>query len=106
VLAHDFVDGANTVVLSLAGGSEVRSARAWLAADAVAPLAGMGIASAVTIPSFALAMLLGLFAGFFLYVGTSGLLPTSNAQRPRLSTIAATAAGMAFIYAVISLAKI
>ena len=34
VLAHDFVDGANTVTLSLAGGSDPAIARRWLLADA------------------------------------------------------------------------
>lgn len=105
VLAHDFVDGANTVAFSLAGGTGTRGARGWLAADAIAPLVGIVAARAVTVPSFPLAVLLGLFSGFFLYIGTSGLLPASQARRPRLSTIATTGAGMAFIYAVISLAN-
>lgn len=105
VLAHDFVDGANTVAFSLAAGTGTRGARGWLAADAIAPLVGIVAARAVTVPSFPLAVLLGLFSGFFLYIGTSGLLPASQARRPRLSTIAATGAGMAFIYGVISLAN-
>lgn len=105
VLAHDFVDGANTVTFSLAAGGSTPVARGWLAADAIAPLVGIMIGSAVTLPSFPLAVLLGLFSGFFLYIGTSGLLPAIQARRPRLSTVAATGAGMAFIYAVISLAN-
>lgn len=37
VVAHDLVDGANTVTLSFARHLGARSARRWLAADALAP---------------------------------------------------------------------
>lgn len=105
VLGHDCVDGANTVALSLATGSGSKTARSWLAADALAPLTGILLASMLEVPTFALALLLGAFGGFFLYIGASQLLPRSQARRPQLSTIAATAAGMAFIYGVIWLAN-
>lgn len=104
VLAHDFLDGANTVTLSLAGGSGTPTARGWLFADAAAPLVGIELAGLFSISSFALAALLGVFAGFFLYIGASELLPRSHDRRPRLSTLAATAAGLIFIYGVIRLA--
>ena len=52
-----------------------------------------------------LALLLGLFAGFFLYIGASELLPRSQLGRPRLSTLAATALGGGFIYGVVRLAE-
>jgi len=43
VLAHDIADGINTVTLSLAGGGGTARARAWLVADAAAPLVGIGL---------------------------------------------------------------
>jgi ZIP family zinc transporter len=104
VVAHDFLDGANTVTLSLAGGTGARTARGWLLADAAAPLAGIALARLIRIPPFALAVLLGMFAGVFLYIGASELLPRSHDRRPRVSTIAATGAGLLFIYLVIGLA--
>jgi ZIP family zinc transporter len=103
VLAHDFIDGANTITLSLSSGSGVPTAQAWLAADATAPLAGILVASAITVPPFSLAVLLATFGGFFLYIGATELVPRSQAQRPRLSTVAATAAGLALIYTLIAL---
>ena len=106
VLAHDFIDGANTVTVTLSSGSGVPSARAWLAADAAAPLAGILLASAIAIPRMSLALLLAVFGGFFLYIGATELLPRSQAIRPRLSSVAATVGGMALIYAVISLASV
>jgi ZIP family zinc transporter len=106
VLAHDFIDGANTVTVSLSSGSPIPTARAWLAADAAAPLAGILVAGAITVPRFLLAVLLAVFAGFFLYIGASELLPRSHARRPRVSSVVATGAGLALIYAVISLSNI
>lgn len=105
VLAHDFIDGANTVTVSLSSGSAVPTARAWLAADAAAPLAGILLANVFAIPGPSLALLLAVFGGFFLYIGASELLPRSQGLRPRLSSVAATVAGMALIYAVISLSR-
>jgi zinc transporter ZupT len=106
VLAHDVLDGANTVTLSLAAGSPPTTARRWLAADAIAPFIGVLIARTIAIPAAGLAVLLAVFAGFFLYIGASELLPRAHGQRPRLSTVAATIAGLGFIYAVVRLASI
>ncbi|HLI67737.1 MAG TPA: ZIP family metal transporter [Caulobacteraceae bacterium] len=106
VLAHDFLDGANTVTLSLAGGAATPTARRWLVADALAPLVGIGAARLVAVPASVLALLLAVFAGFFLYIGASELLPRSHDRRPRLSTAAATAIGLGFIYAVVRLASL
>jgi zinc transporter ZupT len=106
VLAHDFLDGANTVTLSLSGGASASTARRWLVADAAAPLVGVLIARLVAVPATTLALLLALFAGFFLYIGASELLPRSHERRPRLSTTAATALGLAFIYVVVRLAAV
>jgi zinc transporter ZupT len=104
VLAHDLCDGANTVILSLAAGSSSVTARRWLAADSLAPLVGIIIARLIVVPAPILALLLALFAGFFLYIGASELLPKSHDDRPRLSTIMATLLGLCFIYAVVKTA--
>ena len=104
VLAHDFLDGANTVALSLASDAGEKRTRRWLIADAAAPLLGIALAQLVSVSSALLALLLGLFSGLFLYIGASELLPRSQLDGPRLSTLAATVLGMAFIYSVIRLA--
>jgi len=103
VLAHDLCDGANTVILSLTAGSPRKTARRWLAADALAPLVGIVMARLVAVPTPILAWLMALFAGFFLYIGASELLPKSHRDRPRGSTVVATLLGLAFIYTVVSL---
>jgi zinc transporter ZupT len=106
VLAHDLVDGANTVAVSLSSGASASAARYWLIADSLAPLAGILLASTIAVPAFSLSIMLGVFGGFFLYIGATELLPRSHARRPRISTIAAVASGLAFIYAVTWLANV
>lgn len=102
VLAHDMLDGVNTVALGLSGGD--RNARRWLVADALAPMVGILIGRMIAVPPEVLAVLMAVFAGFFLYVGAGELLPQVHDRRPRLSTVAATLAGLAVIWAVVSLA--
>lgn len=104
VLAHDVLDGANTVTLSLAGGSSAVTARRWLAADAIAPLVGIAIARLINVPAGVLSLLLAVFAGCFLYIGASELLPRSHERRPKLSTLGATGLGLGLIYGVVRLA--
>ncbi|MBV9995251.1 MAG: hypothetical protein JO127_08555 [Caulobacteraceae bacterium] len=105
VLAHDLIDGLNTVTLSLSGGAGRRAARRWLIADALAPLIGIGASRLVQAPGPSLAMLLAVFAGFFLYIGASELPPQTHDRSARLSTVAATLLGLGLIYAVVRLAR-
>jgi ZIP family zinc transporter len=105
VLAHDLADGANTVAVSQVGGRSVLRARLWLAADALAPLAGIGLSRLISPPREVLAWLLALFAGFFLYIGASELLPGSHHGHPSVWTTATTVLGVAIIWAVVRLAS-
>ena len=106
VLAHDFSDGVNTVNLSLAGSASPRAARLWLIADALAPLAGILAARSLVVDQPQLAGLLAVFAGVFLYIGASELLPESHNQHPYLWTSIATIIGICLIYAAVRLAAL
>jgi len=102
VLAHDLVDGVNTVNFSLAGGVSRPGARRWLAADAIAPLIGAAVSRLVKVPQGSLAVLLALFAGFFLYIGVRELVGRSRVVSPRI--LASSTAGLAAIWLVVRLA--
>ncbi len=104
VLVHDFSDGLNTVNLSLAGTGEKHAAKLWLIADALAPLVGIVATLFIHIPEGYLALILALFAGFFLYIGASELLPDSHHRYPRFSTTLLTISGAALIYTAIHFA--
>jgi ZIP family zinc transporter len=103
VLAHDLADGVNTVNLSLAGSRNPRTARLWLLADAAAPLLGIAASRLIVLPHGALGPVIALFAGFFLYIGASELLPESHHRHPRAWTTVSTVAGVALIGLVVHL---
>ncbi len=102
VLAHDLLDGANTVTLALSQDLGRPSSRRWLALDALAPLAGIGLSRAITPSPADLALLLALFAGLFLYIGAAELLPRSRAGGAGVPSAIAVALGAAFIFAIVS----
>lgn len=104
VLAHDIADGVNTVTLSLSGGGGSQRARAWLIADAVAPLVGIGLTRLFTVDAGPLGLAIAVFAGFFLYIGASELAPASYRAWPRVGASLATLGGMAAIWLVVRLA--
>ena len=104
VLAHDFADGLNTVnVVSRNGGARGQALR-WLMVDAFAPVAGAGLSLFVTLAPDRLGLILGLFAGFFLYIGGADLLPESQRGGARLPTAIAVVAGALCLYGVARLA--
>ncbi len=105
VLAHDFADGVNTVNLSLLGTGSRPTARRWLVADALAPLVGIGLSRLIAVPGRTLALVIALFAGFFLYIGASELLPESHHSHPRVFTTATTLLGVGLIYLVMRLVQ-
>ena len=104
VIAHDFSDGINTMNLMLKAG-ERRQAFRWLIVDAAAPVLGIGFASYITLPGSSFGTALALFAGFFLYIGASDLIPESFHAHPKFLTTAMTLAGAAVLYAAIALIR-
>jgi ZIP family zinc transporter len=106
VLVHDFSDGINTVNIILKNGGTKREAYKWLALDALAPVLGIISTLFFTLPQSALGIVLAIFAGFFLYIGASDLLPESHHTHPTLWTTLATIVGMLVLYSAIHLAGI
>ncbi len=104
VLTHDFSDGINTVNMILKSGGDRARAMKWLAADAFAPVLGVVSTYFFTLSASSLGLLLALFAGFFLYIGASELLPESHHAHPVRWTTFATILGIATLYIVIHLA--
>jgi ZIP family zinc transporter len=106
VLAHDFSDGINTVgvVLNQRGGA--RSAFGWLVIDAVAPVIGAASTLMLKFRPEVLGGCLALFAGFFIYISASDLLPESYHDHPTTGTTAMTILGMATVYVAVALAQV
>lgn len=106
VLVHDFSDGINTVNLILKSGGDAKKAKRWLVVDALAPVAGVLVASLFSIPESVLGIILAIFCGFFLYIGASDLLPESHHAHPTVWTTFATLLGVGVLYAAIRIAGI
>jgi ZIP family zinc transporter len=104
VLAHDCSDGMNTVNLVLRSAGSRRQAFRWLIVDAAAPVLGAALSLFLTLPGEALSLVLALFAGFFLYIGASDLLPESFHAHPKALTTVTTLLGAATLYIVVRLA--
>lgn len=105
VLSHDFADGLNTVNVVMKNGGSRGFAFRWLAVDAVAPVIGAALSLLLAPDKGVLAILLAVFCGFFLHIGSSGLLPESHRAYPRPSTTIATLLGAAFLYGVTALVR-
>ena len=103
VLVHDFSDGINTVGLILKNRGNDRSAFRWLIADAAAPIAGAASTLMFTIQGAVLGLGLAAFAGFFLYIGASDLVPESYHDHPKWLTTAMTILGAATMFLAIRL---
>jgi len=95
VLVHDFSDGLNTVNVVVRNGGDRRTALRWLLMDAAAPIVGAAASLFVVLPEHAIALILALFSGFFLYIGASDLLPESHHAHPKFLTTIATICGAA-----------
>ena len=99
VVLHDFSDGIGTVSVLVANGARRSTAFRWLVVDAAAPVVGaLTTFFAFTLEGPALGALLGVFVGFFLYVGGAELLPEAHRKEPSALVMFATIAGAVFIY--------
>ena len=103
VLTHDFSDGINTMNIVLKNGSSRTQALRWLAADALAPVLGVVSTYFFVLRGPWFGTALALFAGFFLYIGASDLIPESYHAHPKFLTTAMTLAGALVLYLAISL---
>jgi ZIP family zinc transporter len=97
VIAHDLSDGLNTVTVVLAHGNPLKRAALWLFVDALAPVLGAATTLAVNLNQAILPWILAFFAGSFLYIGASDLLPEAREHDSPLVGFS-TAAGMLAIY--------
>ena len=96
IITHDLGDGLNTVTVVLAHGNPLRRAAFWLALDMIAPVLGAAITLLINLNGL-LPWLLAFFAGSFLYIGASDLLPEAKEHDSPLVGVS-TAMGMLTIF--------
>ncbi len=103
VVSHDFADGMNTVSFVLMQGGSRRQALRWLTVDAAAPFVGAIVGSSLSISEHALGELLAVYAGFFLFIGATDLLPEAH-EHPSPRRVGLTVLGFVAIFLVASAA--
>jgi ZIP family zinc transporter len=104
VIFHDFTDGINTVSIMLKNKQNTRKAFIFLIMDALAPVLGVLSVSLFVIPQSFLAYILAFFAGEFIYIGASSLLPETR-KYPSKKIILAMAFGILLILFLTSFLK-
>jgi ZIP family zinc transporter len=72
-----------------------------LLVDAVAPVLGAASTLFIVAPQAVLVYLLPFFAGGFLYLGASDLLPEAHEKNPPLVSLVATLTGFVLIFAIV-----
>lgn len=102
VISHDFSDGLNTVTLMLKTGNSLKSTLRMLVIDAITPFMGVMTTLFINFPEELLIFILPFFAGSFLYLGASDLLPEAHEKNPSIITLVLSLSGI-LIVAIISL---
>jgi ZIP family zinc transporter len=103
VMSHDFADGLNAVTFILRQGSSRRVALRWLTLVAVAPLFGAAVGAAINVSEETLGHVLAIYAGVFLYIGATDLLPEAHNHSPSRLRVLVTLAGFAAVFAITQL---
>ena len=98
VTLHKLADGVSVAGIMLGTQHSVRATRLMVYVVAAAPLLGLLAQTFVTLSPAVLALLLGWFAGIFLYLGASSLLPAAHETSRSRVLLLATLAGALFIF--------
>lgn len=97
VVLHDFSDGMSTVTILKNVKYKNPVIMRMLILNAVAPFLGVLVGFKATISETAIAIMLSVFAGFFISIALSELLPQAHADRTRRSGFALTILGIAIV---------
>lgn len=104
VIGHRFADGFNTTNVMLFHKNKPSRAKKMLLVAAVMPVVGGLTTLLFTLSESVLAINLGFFAGFLLYIGASDILPQAHSEKSSRWTIVLTVLGAAFMFIVTLLA--
>jgi zinc transporter ZupT len=98
VIAHKVADGIGLVSVMLHHNNSNKKSVILLVVDAVVPVIGIFVAGFTNIPEVYVGLLLAFFAGFFIYIGASDLLPEAHSKDNSIKILFATVMGFAVIY--------
>jgi ZIP family zinc transporter len=100
VIGHRFADGFDTTTFMLFHRNKLAHIKRWLGVVVVMPVIG-GLASLIfSLSDKSLAIYLGFFAGFILYIAASNLLPQAHSEGSSKKAIVMTIAGAASMFVI------
>jgi len=100
VISHRFADGFNTTNVMLHNKNKLERAKQLLYLAALMPVFGVLLTNVVLFSERSLAIYLGFFTGFLLYIGASDILPQAHSKGSSRKTIGLTIAGTIFMFIV------
>lgn len=100
VIGHRFADGFDTTTFMVFNKNRLNHIKAWLAVVVVMPILGGLLSLVYDFPERALALYLGFFAGFILYIAASNILPQAHSQEFSRKSILLTILGTVFMFTV------
>jgi zinc and cadmium transporter len=98
VIGHRFADGFSTTNVMLYHKNKPDVTKKVLLIAAAMPILGGLSTLLFDLPETALAIYLGFFAGFLLYLGASDILPQAHSKNSSRATIVLTVLGVAFMF--------
>lgn len=100
VIGHRFADGFDTTIFMLFHKNKLTHIKRWLAVVIVMPVFGGLVSLVYLFSETALAIYLGFFAGFVLYISASNLLPQAHSASSSKKSIGLTVLGVALMFIV------
>jgi zinc transporter ZupT len=100
VIAHRFADGFDTTTFMVFHGNKLGHIRRWLAIVVLMPVLGGLSTLFFDFSQRGLAIYLGFFAGFILYIAASNILPQAHSKDFSRKNILLTIAGTALMFIV------
>ncbi len=104
VIGHRFADGFSTTNVMLHHQNKPSAAKKMLVVAVVMPVLGGLTTLLFTLSETVLAVYLGFFAGFLLYIGASDILPQAHSENSSRKTIALTILGAIFMFLITRIA--
>ncbi|MBI2671170.1 ZIP family metal transporter [Candidatus Woesearchaeota archaeon] len=98
VIAHKVGDGIGLVSLMLHHKNSSKRSIIFLLIDAMVPVIGIFLSNFLRLQQFYLGLMLAFFAGFFIYIGASDLLPEAHREDTSFRILISTLAGFVFVY--------
>ena len=100
VIGHRFADGFDTTTFMVFNNNKLSQIQGWLAVVVIMPILGGLLSLVYDFPEKTLALYLGFFAGFILYIAAANILPQAHSEKYSRKSIILTVLGVIMMFAI------